>query len=369
MKVFEGKTQSEKIKMIAAVVLGVLAIFALYLAFGPSFGGKTVVKAGASPTPKASPSPSPNAADLKLPPISEQENIWTVTPIDYNGGATAAPDAGRNIFAFYEPPPPTPFSPTPVFIPPTPPPTPAPTPSVLLTFVNPQSVYAGTKAFRMEVQGDKFTPDVRIYFQGSEMPTSFISAQQLSTDIPANFIAQEGSRIIEVRSPDGKLWSSQFTFNVQAAPRPQFQYIGMIARKRGNNDTAYFQENGKPAPFGARLNDVLGGRFRLVSISAGETIFEDTNLGFRHKLALFRPASGSTGGTGGRGSFPGSGDSFPPTMPNPFPNPNTPQQDIPGIPNNIPRAFPQGQPNNNTQRQPNQKKDVDDNDDDDDTDN
>ena len=67
----------------------------------------------------------------------------------------------------------------------------------------------------------------------------------------------------------------------------------MIARKRGNNDTAYFQETGKPLPFGARLNDVVSGRFRLVSISSGEVVFEDTSLGFRHRLALYRPAPGA----------------------------------------------------------------------------
>ena len=145
----------------------------------------------------------------------------------------------------------------------------------------------------MEVSGDKFTPEMRIYYQGSEMPTTFISAQQLATDIPANFIAQSGGRIIEVRTPDGKFWSNQISFNVQEAPRPQFQYIGMIARKRGNNDTAYFQETGKPLPFGARLNDVVSGRFRLVSISSAEVIFEDTSLGFRHPLRLFRPAPGT----------------------------------------------------------------------------
>ena len=242
---------------------------------------------------------------------------------------------------------------------------PQPTPNVALTFINPQGVYAGTKGFRMEVSGDKFTPEVRIYYQGSEMPTTFISAQQLATDIPANFIAQSGGRIIEVRTPDGKFWSNQISFNVQEAPRPQFQYIGMIARKRGNNDTAYFQETGKALPFGARLNDVVSGRFRLVSISSAEVIFEDTSLGFRHRLTTVSP--GPRNGhlsTGGRGSFPTSSDSgFPQGMPMPV-IPDAPQN-IPGIPNNIPRATP-NMPANTRRTIDNNKKDVDD---DDDTDN
>ena len=350
-------------------MLGVLALLFLYMAFGRDLfgGGKTVAKAGSTPTPKPSASASPDPSKFVVPSLNEQNSQYLAQPIDYRGGAPSAPEAGRNIFAFYEPPIPTPYSPTPFVAPQTPTPPPPPTPTLGLSFINPQSVYAGTKAFRMDVQGDKFTPDVRIYFQGSEMPTRFISAQQLSTDIPANFIAQEGARIIEVRSPDGKLWSTQFTFNIQAPPKPQFQYIGMIARKRGNNDTAYFQESGKNVPFGARLNDVLGSRFRLVSISSGETIFEDTSLGFRHKLTLVQPAAGTGSGGPGRGSggFPNPNPGgFNPPMVNPFPT--NPQQNIPGIPNDIPR-FPQGQPANTTTRPTiPQKQDVDD---DDDTDN
>lgn len=363
MKLFEGKTPTERNKIIAAIVLGALSLFALYLAFGPS-GKKTTITASVSPTPKPSPSPG-DRSNFEIPNVDTQDLEYTMQMINYNGGTPTAPDPGRNIFAFYEPPPPTPYSPTPVpYIPP-PTPIPQPTPNIAVTFINPQGVYAGTKGFRMEVSGDKFTPDVRIYYQGSEMPTTFISAQQLATDIPANFIAQSGSRIIEVRTPDGKFWSNQVSFNVQEAPRPQFQYIGMIARKRGNNDTAYFQETGKALPFGARLNDVVAGRFRLVSISSAEVIFEDTSLGFRHPLRLFRPAPGTGASTGGRGSFPSSSDSgFPQNMPMPV-IPDAPQN-IPGIPNNIPRATP-NMPANTRRTIDNNKKDVDD--DDDDTDN
>jgi len=132
----------------------------------------------------------------------------------------------------------------------------------------------------------------------------------------------------------------------QAPPAPQFQYIGMIARQRFNNDTAYFQEQGKPTPLGARLNDVVGGRFRLISISAEKTIFEDVNLGFRHPLALYRPTAGQTAAatTPGQNSDINSPGRFPnrgnpnPNMPGiPF---NVTPGEIPGIPGNIPVYIP-----------------------------
>ena len=136
--------------------------------------------------------------------------------------------------------------------------------------------------------------------------------------------------------------------NVQAPPRPNYQYIGMIARRRSNNDTAYLQEPNKPTPFGMRLNDLdPSQRFRMVSISAYEVILEDASLGFRHKIPLVRPSGGGGGGrtTDGRGGFgdrntPGRFSNEGTTTIVPY-NPTLPQtQEIPGIPNNIPRYVP-----------------------------
>lgn len=358
MKLFEGKSPTERNKIIAAIVLGVMAIFALWMAFGGSiFSSKKTVTVATSSTPKPSPSPNQNNQDnLALPSAEDMYLEYINTPVSCCGGYSSAPDAGRNIFAFYEPPPPTPYvpTPTPIFVPPPPEtPTPTPVPPLRIDFVMPQSVYAGSKGFRLEINGDKFTPDVRIIFNGSEMPTTFVSPQRIVADIPANFIAGEGPRQIIVQSPDGKLYSLPFTLNVQAPPRPQFQYVGMIARKRYNNDTGYFLEQGKQTPLGARLNDVVGGRFRLVSISANEAVFEDVSLGFSHRVPLFRPAPGQTAGNPGRQGnpanqgFPPDGSVYNPTIP--------PGQSIPGIPDNIPRYIP-------PTPQQQQKDDVDDED-------
>jgi hypothetical protein len=296
-----------------------------------------------------------------MPSREDVISEYTTTPIFYNASSFYAPDAGRNIFAFYEPPPPTPYqTPIEIFKPPAPPATPIPTPvpEFLVGFVTPQSVYAGSKSFRMEISGDKFTPDSLIYLNGSQLPTTFVSPQRLVADVPSNMIASAGAIQIIVRTPDGRLYSNPVMINVQAPPRPSFQYIGMIARKRFNNDTAYFQEKGKETPIGARLNDVVGGRFRIASISAGEVVLEDVNLGFRHKLALYRPAPGQTAAaTGGNPNRNDQNDG----MYSPF-NPGTytaPAGDIPGIPSNIPRYVP-------PQPQPKPSKTVSNDDEDDD---
>ncbi len=341
MRILEGRSPNERNKIIAAAVLGVLALTSLYLAFGDSlFGGSTSVSVTVTPTPTPDGSPSRELREVRMPSQADQNFDWQTTPVIYQPGLFSAPDPGRNIFAFYEPPPPTPYvppTPTP-YVPPTPDPT--PTPPLFVAYVNPQAVYAGSKVTRIEVNGDKFTPEARIYFSQSPLPTTFLSAQRLVAEVPANLIAMAGPRQIIVQTADGRLYSNQVMMNVQAPPAPQFQYVGMIARQHANNDTAVFREQGKPTEFAARLNDVVGGRFRLVSISAAETVFEDTNLGFRHRLELYRPPPGTVTSSAPAPSRPTRGR--PPGFQDEMPQQDVDMSDIPGIPSNIPRYVPPG---------------------------
>ena len=382
MKVFEGKTPAERNKLIAAIVLGVMATIALTYTFGGMFFSSKkkpaiAVKVSATPTPAAS--TTGNGQNASLPSQEDVNFQYTTTPVIYNPDKFYAPDAGRNIFAFYEPPPPTPYvAPVAVIKTPTPepPPIPTPTPPIQIGLVTPQSVYSGSKTFRLEVSGDKFTPDSVILFNGSQLPTTYISPQKLVADIPANLISDEGAKVVTVIAPGG-LYSNNVSLNVQAPPTPGFQYIGMIARKRYNNDTAYFQEEGKKTPISGRLNDIVGGRFRLVSISPEETIFEDVNLGFKHKLALYRPEPGQSSTYNNNPNMPRA--ISPNGMPNriqkgddgtqfnnqynqPAPVYNNPQVTIPGIPSNIPRYNPTPQKQQTPAPKPNDDDDDDDGD-------
>lgn len=360
MKLFEGKSPTERNKIIVALVLGVLSVLALgNLIFQPFGGSKKTITVNLSPTPTAAPNRTGDTVVAPLPKQSEIYDVYTTIPVamQYPPGGG---DAGRNIFAFYEPPIPTPYSPTPIVIreTPTPTPIPVPTPNVVLSFINKQTVFAGEPGFRIEVGGDKFTPDTAIWFGGAPLPTRFISPQQLSAEIPSNYIANGGQRNIEVKSADGKLFSNQLYFNVQEPPRPQFQYLGAVARKRGNNDTAYIQEQGKTTPSTFRLNDIINGRFRLISISPAKLLVQDINLTFLppYSIDLIK----------GSGQNFGGGTTFTPTNPN-FPNPNfndpsmvqqpqiqPNQQCPPGIPCDRIKQMPAPQPQ--------KKEDVDDED-------
>jgi hypothetical protein len=291
MGIFEGKTPAERNKMIAAAALGLLSLLALYLAFfrGSSSSSTSVTVKTASPTPRNQQSAAPG--DTSLPAASDQEFQYQTTAVVYTPGNSYAPDPGRNIFAFYEPPPPcTDITicppPTPKPAPPTATPTPVPTPPLLIASAQPQSVYAGSAGFQLAVTGNEYPVGTRIYFNQTEMPTKQVAPNRLTAEIPSNLIKQEGPRQIIVQTPDGKMYSNQMMMNVQAPPKPTAQYIGMIARKRYNNDTAVFTETPNGPPISRRLNDVINGRFRIIEISASQVLVEDVSLGFKHPIPI-----------------------------------------------------------------------------------
>jgi hypothetical protein len=369
MKFLEGKPPAERNKIIAALVLGGLAL----LAVSYTLSGFVIAKKvdGPKPIPTPSPTVSRPAEVVNGVMMSPEDAALLSQEVVYYPGAFSA-EAGRNVFAFYEPPPPTPWSPTPYVPPVIKTPTPPPPPPQALAYVTPSSIYAGSKSFRMEAVGDKFTADTTILFNGSELPTNFINTQKLTADIPAVLIAGEGAKTVMVRTPDGKLYSNQLIMQVQPPPVPNFEYIGLVEKKHRNNDLAILREKGKTEITGFRLNDTIGDRFRLISISGREVILEDRSLGFKHRLPFTEgkgtgsggPGSGSGLGfnNGGRGQNTGLQNQYPQFNPN-SPNPTLPPGEMiaPGIPQN-PNVRPNSNSNSTRQNNPTKKDFEDDND-------
>jgi hypothetical protein len=281
MAVLEGKTPAERNKMIVAVVLGAIALISLaYMFLGSS--SKTT-------TSGAKPKPSPTSVAGKLPPQIRQDGEGFIPQeIIYNVSTPPVPEAGRNIFAFYVPPPkPTPNpNAIPVVIPT---PTPIP-PNLVLSSISPVNVYAHTGDFTLDVTGDKFTPDTHILIGGAELPTRFVSPQQLSTKVPAQLISFEGGRDVTVRSRDGQLFSNNATLNVMPAPVPNYTLIGVTLRT-GSNDTAILKEKNGKELMNVQRGDLLGGRFRVTSISVREVTVVDSALKIKHTLPLVGDSS------------------------------------------------------------------------------
>jgi hypothetical protein len=279
MQLFDPNNPNEKKKMIAAAVLGVVALVVLgYLFLG---GGST------TPTnrPPGRPTPTPVRVGNPPPPDTDIDEGTTPQKIVYNGTVVGAPEADRNIFAYYVPPPPP--------VKQLPPPTPTPTPPLTVSNVSPASVFARTGDFSLQVVGDKFVAGVRIVIDGRAMTTRIISGQQVATTVPADMIVNPGNRRIEVRTADGALYSNVVSLNVATPPVPNFTYIGLIGKPRGN-DIAVLQDKNNKELVNVQRGDLVGGRFRLTSISDKELKLIDVNLKIPHTLA-FTPDT-STGG-------------------------------------------------------------------------
>ena len=275
----------EKKKLIWAAVLGLVAIIFLwwtFFGFGSSSSRTTQRAANASPTPRAGGQNSTrntgNGGQQASPNVIDLANI---RPIDYQRSSYDAPEARRNIFAYYVPPKPTPAPKVEA-----PPPSPTPTPPVLLASISPSSAYARAPEFKLEAAGDKFTPQMRIFIDGRELPTKYTSPQQLSATVPATFIANPGPRPVIVRTPDNSLYSNVMTLGVAAAPIPNYSYVGIIGKVMHVDDVALVQDKNNKSVISVQRGDLLSGRFRVTSISPKELVLIDANLKIQHKLAM-----------------------------------------------------------------------------------
>ena len=283
MSLVDLSKPGEKKKLIWAGALGLVAIIVLWWTFiGFDSGPKTAARPTATPTPQRAAQQNPQRpANGTVSP--EVKNLEAFTEVQYKPASYNAPEAKRNIFAYYIPPP------KPVVTPTQPPPSPTPTPPVLLASVSPANVYARTAEFKLEAAGDKFTPAMKIFVDGRELPTSYKSPQEVSATVPASFIAAPGARSVVVRTPDNSLFSNGATINVAAPPTPNYSYIGIISPENRLADVALVQDKNNKNVLNVNKGDVLSGRFRVTSISEKELVLTDTTLKIKHTIATEDP--------------------------------------------------------------------------------
>ena len=98
MQLFDPNNPNEKKKMIAAAVLAVAAIAVLGYVF---FGGSSTKSPTNNGIAKSSPTPNRSAKEEPAP-----DDLSVYQPVNYGGTVAAVSEADRNIFAYYEPPPP-----------------------------------------------------------------------------------------------------------------------------------------------------------------------------------------------------------------------------------------------------------------------
>ena len=305
MALFEGKTPAERNKLIAAIALPILALIFVYnMLSGPSKPARTTAaNANANTRPGGA---RPSTAQQQAPGsavATDADSPNDIVPIVCCPGPFTVGDAGRNIFAFYVKPPPTPTPERPVA-----PPTPTPTPPIMLGGLMPQSVFARQAGFTLQVTGDKFGPGARVYVNGQELQTQYKSPQQLSANIPASLISSPGARTIKVQMPDGTLYSNEATLNVMQPPAPTYTYVGFLKRKQASANTAVLKD-GKGELYSVRQGDLVEGRFRVTDISEKGVEVVDKDLNIKHTM----PFVDARGTAGAPGRVPGAIQPPPPS--------------------------------------------------------
>ena len=271
----------EKKKLIWAAVLGLIAIVFLwwtFIVFGkstPTTPTKTSTTSSGSGNRTTASRPINNANDSTE---SQLANISYMEPLALPTFGPNAPEAKRNIFAYVEKIVKPVAAVTPSSIP-------TPTPPVLLAAISPQNVYARTAEFVLEVNGDKFTPDMRVFVESRELQTKYKGPQQMSATVPAAIIANPGNRQIVVRTPNGSAYSNVAMLSIAPAPTPNYSYVGIIGTKT-HVDTAILQDKSNKDILSVQRGDLLSGRFRVTSISEKEVVFMDANLKIKHTLPM-----------------------------------------------------------------------------------
>lgn len=281
MSLFEGKSPAERNKIIIAAVIGLIALFLVGRMFFGSSGSSSSTNINRRQTAKTTGGAPGSAGNAPR----EEEIDTSLRPVKIQFEAYTGSEPGRNIFGFFARPV---VSSTPTTTVETQPEaTPAPPPPIILSSLAPQSVYAQTGEFRMQVSGDKFTPDARVYLNDQEIPTQFINAQQLAANVPAFHINAPGPRTIAVRTPDGQLFSNTATLNIMQPPLPTYTYIGYVQRRDGQ-EIVTLREGSKQKMY--KLNEVIGkdllngDRFRVTNISPTKVELTDVELKIKHLL-------------------------------------------------------------------------------------
>ncbi len=280
MQIGDIRNPADRNKLILAGALGLVALLFLWwtlFGFGSS-PNKVTPRAAGQPTPSVARGATAARNQPQTVVDLQGTNPSELRPVVYHP-PVSAPEAGRNIFVYYEAPV------KPVQVPVTPTPTPTPTPPVLLASLSPSSVFARTGEFTLDITGDKITPQLHVLIDNNELATRYVSPQQLSATVPASLIANPGGRQVMLRSADGKIYSNTASLSVTAPPTPNYSYIGIIGTPR-YIDTAILQDKNNKDTLNVQRGDLLAGRFRVTSISEKEVVLVDSTLKIKHTLAM-----------------------------------------------------------------------------------
>jgi hypothetical protein len=282
------RSSPEKKKTMILAALGALFAFVLVwqLFISPPARPVRKVRNSNGPVASTTPSPSPVAPTAsqakpqapKPGSVAEEEalllqQLSDLTPLNLSlissGGSPKISERG-NIFAYYVPPPP------PAVPPPPPPP-------IVLQAVSPQSAVAGTpRTVTVTVTAQKIPDDPQIFFDGRAKETKRVNESQLTTVLEPNEYSFARSINVEVKSKSDpvKNFSNTTSIVVQAAPEPQFRYIGRLGSE------AVFELTVTKEIKRLTRGSVIQGVWRIDSITDAGVDVTHTQYEIKRRVAL-----------------------------------------------------------------------------------
>ena len=85
--------------------------------------------------------------------------------------------------------------------------------TISLSSLSPNSATLGGAAFTLTVSGSGFVSGTTVQWNGSALPTTYVSASQLTASVSASFIASQGTASVTVQNP-GSAASTAVTFTI-----------------------------------------------------------------------------------------------------------------------------------------------------------
>ncbi|MEN3333792.1 MAG: hypothetical protein V7641_3157 [Blastocatellia bacterium] len=224
-------TKAEQRKRLLLIVLG--GLFAVVLVNQVFFSSsskptrKTSNSNTSAQTPPTATAPQTGTGQSAPPKATGQPEevvailMQDLTPLDLRRPGISGPvevDKERgSVFAFWVAPPPPPVKP------PDPPP-------ITLTGVSPATAVAGTpRKVTLTIVASTLPEDAQLFFDSGLKPSKRLNEHQIATELePGEYAFQRSINITVKSASDPKMFSNAISFAVQAAPEPQFRYIGRL---------------------------------------------------------------------------------------------------------------------------------------------
>lgn len=318
---FRQRTPSGRKQILFATALGSVAFILMARFVFPLFSSGS---SGAPHTPQSTQSAASIQTATNTPQATknsiatsqgggekQQDQFLKYESIKFDTNFSVANQGSRDVFSYYVPPPPPP--PKPII------------PTYIISSVSPQSVYMRSGAVTFNISGDKFTPASYVYLNDQQVSTMFISAQNLTATVPANFTENQGSFQVSVHTIDGKDFSNVMSLQITKPSSPQFKYVGMISNQQTaqGSETAILKDTSDKL-MKVKLGDVITGDWKVTSIDKQSVQFVYTNLPITESLPLtlerYYPNQQSFPARSGSGFFPGQ-TNFPTSFQTPVPTP------------------------------------------------